>query len=149
MHVAKSSLNSRGGRAISGWVNGVEKLTEVAAVIRENFQITNWAYDQCIDKLDFDRAFFYADPPYLHNVRTGSRYYQHEFSEQDHRELAHRLNCIKGKAMVSGYFSEIYNDELYEGWRLVRFPIRNNHIRKKEAPEECIWMNYYLMGNSD
>jgi len=62
---------------------------------------------------------FYADPPYLPQVRDPGRDYRHETTEADHIELAQALNRVKGMVMVSGYESPLY-EELYRGWRVVK-----------------------------
>jgi len=139
-HMAKTQVNSKGGETVSKWNNAIEKLHEVAEVIRSNFQITNWTYQTCIDKIDFDKAFFYCDPPYHKQSRNSYDDYKFEFSDTDHEELADRLNNINGMAMVSGYDCELMND-LYHRWRKVKLPVKKNNIRSGEV-QEVIWMNY-------
>ena len=63
-HMAKKHVNASGGETVSRWNNAIEKLHDVADVIRSNFQIINGSYSDCIDRIDHPKAFFYADPPY-------------------------------------------------------------------------------------
>lgn len=49
--------------------------------------------------------------------------------------------------MVSGYDCPLMR-ELYDDWRMVRFPFKRNNIRSNivngtgTIMQECIWMNY-------
>ena len=70
-HMCKQHINAQGGEGVSRWRNGVEKLHEVAAEIRNNFQIMNCDYMEAIDRIDFPGAFFYCDPPYPLESRGG------------------------------------------------------------------------------
>lgn len=141
-HCAKSHVNARGGETVSRWNNAIEKLHEVAEVIRGNFQITNLDYKDCIDRLDFPNAFFYADPPYPLECRASSNDYKYEFSDDKHRELSDRLHSIKGKAMISSYDCPLMR-ELYGDWNMIKFPVKKNNIRSSEV-QEVIWINYDL-----
>lgn len=134
----------------SMWSNSIDKLQTVAEEIRRNIQITNGTYADCIDKLDFPEAFFYADPPYPLECRGShdkGRDYTFDFTDDEHRRLAQRLHRIEGKAMVSGYDCPLMK-ELYGDWRIVRFPIKRNYIRSNivngsgTIMQECVWMNY-------
>src|SRR5690606_2824621 len=100
-HMAKTQVNAQGGETVSKWNNAIEKLHDVAEVIRSNFQITNFDFSDCIDKIDFEKAFFYCDPPYPEETRASFNDYKFEFSTEKHIELAKKLHSIKGMAMVS------------------------------------------------
>lgn len=79
----------------------------------------------------------YADPPYVHSTRKRSRIYQHEYTDDDHRELLLRLASLPCFVMISGYESELYSG-LLNGWRTVRFNAKTH----SGVREECVWMNY-------
>lgn len=139
-HLAKMHVNASGGETVSRWNNAIIKLYKVADVIRTNFQIINSSYDSCIDRLDFDKAFFYADPPYSKQSRKSFNDYKFEFSDEDHFNLSEKLHSINGLAMVSGYDCELMN-ELYKDWRKVKFQVKKNNIRSGDV-QEVVWMNY-------
>jgi DNA adenine methylase len=139
-HMAKQHTNARGGETVSRWNNALEKLHDVAEVIRSNFQITNLDYLECIDKIVFPKAFFYCDPPYVAESRKSFNDYKFEFSQADHICLSDKLHSIDALAMVSGYNSELYND-LYHDWTKITFPTKLNNIRSGEVTE-IIWINY-------
>lgn len=140
-HMAKQHVNAQGGETISKWNNAIEKLHEVAEVIRSNFQIINGSYEAVIDRLDFDRVFFYADPPYPIECRASRNDYKFEFSDDDHRSLSEKLHSVKGHAMVSGYDCALMN-ELYKDWNKTIFRSKQNSIRSGKVVQEVIWTNY-------
>jgi DNA adenine methylase len=64
-------------------------------------------------------TLFYLDPPYLHSTRAATDAYLHEMTEADHRELLDRLLLCRGKVILSGYPSDLY-DRTLAGWRRSR-----------------------------
>lgn len=147
-HMAKQHVNAQGGETVSRWYNGVEKLHAVAQEIRRNFQITNDDFTECIDRVDFPGAFFYCDPPYPAESRSGNgKDYMFDFTDADHELLAWKLHQIRGKAMISGYDCRLM-DYLYDDWYKVKFPIKRNNICSNivngsgTIMQECVWMNY-------
>lgn len=139
-HMAKTQLNANRGETVSRWNNAIEKLYDVAEIIRTDFQITNLDYRDCIKKIDNKNAFFYPDPPYAKESRKSYNDYKYEFTDDNHRELAELVHNIKGMAMVSGYNCNLM-DELYGDWYKTEFPIKKNNIRSSEV-QEVIWTNY-------
>jgi DNA adenine methylase len=139
-HMAKSQVNAKGGETVSRWNNAIDKLLNVAAIIRENFQITNYDYLECIEKTDFSGAFFYCDPPYPKETRASFNEYAFEFTTEQHIELSEALHNIQGRAMISSYDNELY-DKLYADWRKIPLPVKKNNIRTKSV-QEVIWVNY-------
>lgn len=145
-HMAKTKANCYGGETVRRWNNAIPKLERVAKIIRDNFQITNYNYLECIDIMDFPKAFFYCDPPYPKETRASYNDYKFEFTQKDHIQLAERLHKIKGYAMVSSYQSDLY-DELYKDWNKVKLPIKKNNIRSGEV-QEIIYFNYLNISES-
>lgn len=139
-HMVKTKLYTHSGETVTKWNNAIEKLHQVAEIIRSNFQITNWDWSEALDKIDYHKAFFYVDPPYSKRSRASFNDYKFEFTDEDHHRLAEKLHTIKGLAMVSGYDCTLMN-ELYGDWRKVKFPVKKNNIRSSEV-QEVIWMNY-------
>lgn len=64
---------------------------------------------------DAPDTLHYVDPPYTHKERGTDSRYRLEFSEADHRRLAEALNAMRGRVVLSGYRSDLY-DDLYQGW---------------------------------
>lgn len=140
-HMAVNHLNANRGETVSKWKNAVNKLTEIAFVLRDNIQFTNFDYKDFISKTDSPNTFFYEDPPYVESVRASKNDYKYEFTTNDHIDLADINNKLKAKVMISGYDSDLYSKELYKDWVKVEFPKKKNNIRSGEV-QEVIWMNY-------
>lgn len=62
--------------------------------------IENMSFEKLIERYDKKDALFYLDPPYY----GSEKYYQIQFSEDNHKMLAEMLKNIKGKFLLS------YND---------------------------------------
>jgi DNA adenine methylase len=115
----------------------IERIRRVQIICRPALDvIRNW---------DSPATLFYCDPPYLHETRhAGSRdVYGYEMSEQEHRGLAKVLGKCKGKVVLSGYPSGLY-DELYRSWRTVNIEIANHAAggKTKSRMREVLWMNW-------
>jgi DNA adenine methylase len=93
-----------------------------------------------ITRFDTPETLFYCDPPYVKAVagRDASRVYEHSMSDEDHKTLASLLHSIKGMAIVSGYASDLYDQELYPDWKRVetrsRVSARGNRV-------EVLWIS--------
>lgn len=87
------------------------------------------------------RELVYCDPPYVMSARRGGAMYRHEFSDQDHRDLASLLSAIESRVMVSGYRCPLY-DELFAGWRRVDFQGWTRHGPALES----VWLNFDAAG---
>jgi DNA adenine methylase len=65
---------------------------------------------------------FYCDPPYVFATRRSvgrkNHLYEHEMTDEDHRELAEALHKVEGMVVLSGYRSDLYL-ELYPNWTFV------------------------------
>jgi len=119
--------------------NSVEKLGGIVERL-QNLQIENLDYKLLLDKYDRPGTFFYADPPYELKERNYKKFYQNEFTDEDHRKLSEKLHKIKGLAMISHYETKLYK-ELYKDWNIIRFkPV--GHAIKKGKQKECVWINY-------
>ena len=138
-HLATKKVNCNGGETVSRWNNSFEKLSAIAEVLRRSCQITNYSYEECIERIDFENAFFYADPPYPNESRTSHSDYKFDFSDDDHYRLSERLHQLKGKVMISGYNCNMMND-LYYDWQKIVLPSKRNNFRKTPV-QECIWFN--------
>lgn len=103
--------------------------------------IENRPAAQVIQCHDSPETLFYVDPPYLHSTRNFRRRnasYEFELTDEDHRELAALLHSVKGMVVISGYASDLYDRELYVGWRRVE----RKHICDGGRPRtEVLWIN--------
>ena len=134
-------LTSRAGMAgaVSRWLGSIDGLPEIAQRF-QRVQIENAPALEVLRRYDTEQTVFYLDPPYVHSVRGDSSAYGYEMTDAEHRELADTLQTIRGRAVLSGYRTDLY-DRLYKDWRRVDAPVRNCHSVRKPR-QECLWMNF-------
>jgi DNA adenine methylase len=126
----------------SEWLSAVDGLAAVHARLRR-VVLENLPALELIRKHDGARTLFYCDPPYLHGTRTARDAYAFEMGEGDHRELLELLRQCRGKVMLSGYPSSLY-DAALAGWTRHTFELPNNAAGgpKKERETEVLWCNF-------
>lgn len=126
----------------SAWLSSVEGLPEAHYRLKR-VVIENLPAVKVIVKEDSFNTLFYLDPPYLHETRVSIGEYEHEMTLEDHKELLDLIQTCKGKVMISGYPSELYNTKL-KNWNKHTFDLPNNASQKKEKErkEETVWCNY-------
>jgi site-specific DNA-adenine methylase len=83
------------------------------------------------------RVLIYADPPYLHETRTSTKRYRHEYTAHDHRQLLATLRTVPASVMISGYPSKLY-DALLADWRSIEFQA----MTRGGVRTEKLWMNF-------
>jgi DNA adenine methylase len=128
----------------SSWLSAIDGLADVRDRMR-GVVISCRPALEVIRRQDDAKTLFYLDPPYLHETRVTKQDYQHEMTPEDHEDLLAVLGEIKGRFVLSGYRSKMYNDfaEAF-GWRMVSREIDNKASSKSKKPtkEECLWMNF-------
>jgi DNA adenine methylase len=127
---------------VNAWLSCVEGLPAVAARLRDVLILNRPAVD-IIKKHDGPHTLFYCDPPYLHQTRSATEVYDHEMTEADHRQLLDTLLTVKGKVMLSGYASDLYDEKL-AGWTRHTFDLPNNAAggKTKSRETEVLWCNF-------
>jgi DNA adenine methylase len=85
----------------------------------------------------------YCDPPYLPGTRAAPDVYGCEMTEAGHRELLETLLACRGKVIVSGYPSGLYDTEL-AGWSRYTLDVANHAAggRRKRRKAKTLWCNY-------
>lgn len=121
---------------VSVWNKMPEQIAEAAARLK-GVQIENRPALDLIKKFNYDNVLIYADPPYLLNTRAGKQY-RCEMSEQDHVDLLAALVKHKGKVILSGYPSEMYDREL-RGWQKIQ---RKSYNQNSDQRTEVLWCNF-------
>jgi DNA adenine methylase len=126
----------------SAWLTAVEGLPAVHARL-SRVAILNRLAVEVIQSQDGPGTLFYCDPPYLHSARTAPDVYGHEMTEGDHRELLDLLRTIRGRVMLSGYPSELY-DRALAGWARHTFDLPNHAASgpSKGRETEVLWCNF-------
>ena len=127
---------------VSEWLGAVEGLAAVHARLKRVLIESRPALE-IIQREDTTGTLFYLDPPYLPETRATTDAYAYEMSAVDHRQLLDVLTQCKGKAMVSGYPSALY-DEMLSGWNRHTFDLPNNAAGGKEKARETevLWCNF-------
>lgn len=134
-------LTSRAGMAgaVSRWLGSVEGLAEIAQRL-QRVQIENAPAVEVVGRYDTADTVFYLDPPYIHSARGDSAAYGFEMTNDEHVELSEVLHSIRGRAVLSGYRTELY-DQFYADWRREDAPVRICHS-VRQPRQESAWMNF-------
>jgi DNA adenine methylase len=143
--ITKTRTRARMNNEVSAWLSAVDGLPVVHARLRRVLVLPPQTALRVIDKFDVPETFFYLDPPYLHETRVTTGEYAHEMTEADHRALLERLCPLKGKFILSGYWSTLYGEyEGLMGWERheIKVPNQASGAKKKEKKTECLWMNF-------
>ena len=134
-------LTSRAGMAgaVSRWLGSVEGLAEIAQRL-QRVQIENAPALEVIARYDTPKTLFYVDPPYVHATRGDSAAYGYEMTDEEHIELADALKGVRGRVVVSGYRSTLYED-LFADWVRLDAPERLCNASKTYR-QESAWLNF-------
>ena len=127
---------------VSEWLSAVDGLPDVHARL-SRVLIENMPAIHMIRREDAPETLFYCDPPYLHETRQATTAYAFEMTESDHQELLDVICQCKGKVMLSGYPSELYDRKLAD-WTRYTFDLPNHAANGKEKRRETevLWCNF-------
>ena len=131
--------NNRGKSVIKDW-NSVEHLWAIVWRLKQAF-IENDDALKVIERYDQPHTLFYLDPPYLAHTRTDrwkETAYQHEIDVDYHQALLDKLQTIRGMAVISGYPSTLYEEQL-SGWQRIETTARTTNTSKTAT--ETIWLS--------
>ncbi len=134
-------LTSRAGMAgaVSRWLGSIDGLPEIVQRL-QRVQIENAPALEIIERYDTKDTLFYLDPPYVHKSRGDIKAYGNEMTDLEHIELACLLRSIKGKAVISGYRTALY-DDLFMKWNRIDAPVKICNSSKGER-QESLWLNF-------
>ncbi len=140
--LSRTRTRRRMNEQASAWLTAVQGLPAVHARLRRVAVLSRPALD-VIRTQDGPGTLFYCDPPYLPRTRAAPDAYAHEMTEHDHRRLLDALLGVKGRAMLSGYPSALYDDAL-AGWTRHTFELPNNAAggARKARETEVLWCNF-------
>jgi DNA adenine methylase len=140
------SERKRGGKP--GDQNAWETMTEQLPLLAErikSFVIINKKFLEVFKVWDEEKTFIYIDPPYLPATRSvgSTDIYDNEMSTEDHVDMLSAVRNARGKVMISGYPSSLYNKYL-KGWKTTKKELVNHSSQQKvkEKRVEQLWMNY-------
>lgn len=134
-------LTSRAGMAgaVSRWLGAVDGLPEIAQRLLR-VQIENAPALEILSRYDDEKTLFYLDPPYVHESRGDSSAYGNEMTNWDHIQLGEALRNIRGRAVISGYRTRLY-DELFKDWNRIDAPEKLCNS-SKGFRQESLWVNF-------
>ena len=134
-------LTSRAGMAgaVSRWLGSAEGLPQIVQRL-QRVQIEHAPALEVIRRYDAKDTVFYLDPPYVHAARGDAAAYGHEMTDGEHEDLAGTLNRIRGRAILSGYRTNLY-DRLFAQWRRIDAPERLCRSARKPR-RESLWLNF-------
>lgn len=133
----RSNSNRSGTTPAHDWKNYADKISMLTERLG-GVVIENLPAEMIIKRFDTPQTLFYIDPPYLHSTRTKAKRYKYEMTDEDHIRLAGQLKSVKGKVIISGYASSLY-DELYRDWHREEKMTFADGAKKRK---ECIWLNF-------
>ena len=133
------SRNTRSRTSVDDWNNN-RHLQVVAERLKE-VQIESGDALTIIRRYDEPGTLFYVDPPYIQGSR-GKHWnraaYANEYTDEQHRQLSDVLHTVKGKVVLSGYTSPLY-DKLYGDWQMVERKACKDNGTKTAV--ECLWLS--------
>ena len=134
----RSNSNRSGSTPAHDWANYSELLgfliERLVGVVIENRDACEVMLQQ-----DGENTLHYVDPPYVFSSRADfSKDYAHEMDDASHQSLLETLKGLKGKVVLSGYDSKLYNDAL-GGWHRVEKEARADGAKKRV---EVLWLNH-------
>lgn len=143
-HCVLTSRASMSG-AVSRWLGAIDGLPEIVQRL-QRVQIENAPALEIIERYDTEETLFYLDPPYVHESRNDSKAYGHEMTDAEHIELAELLHSIKGRAVLSGYRSRLY-DKLFAEWTRLDASLKTCNSSKGKR-QESLWLNFDIKRNN-
>lgn len=129
---------------VSSWLTAVDGLPAVHERLKRVLILNRGALD-VIRQQDGPDTLFYIDPPYLHETRATTSDYACEMTREQHGELLQALAAIKGKFLLSGYRSALYDEAAAgQGWNRHDFDLPNHAAagESKRRMTECVWVNF-------
>jgi DNA adenine methylase len=142
--LSKTRTRRKMNEQVSSWLSAIDGLPDVHERLVP-VVILNKEALEVIESEDSEETLFYVDCPYLPETRNTKSDYEFEMTRVQHSDLLHVLGRVKGKFILSGYRSELYDKaEKEHGWRSEEFQIVNNASSKskKDKKTEVVWMNY-------
>lgn len=139
------SNRKRGGKPgdVNAWETFTGHFLPLICERLKDVEVSNQNVCELLPAVDGPDLFTYIDPPYLPSTRTAKSAYNVEMTEAEHMRLAGVVMGLKGKVLVSGYYSPLYL-KLYKGWKMHVREVANHssQSKKKERRLECMWANF-------
>jgi DNA adenine methylase len=107
---------------VLAWLTAIDGLAEFHwRMSRVQIESSDWR--KCLRLYNARQTFVYLDPPYIWSTRSGGTY-EHEMTDDDHKEMVEVLLSYKGMVMLSGYPHPIYEPLEEAGWVRSEFEVQ-------------------------
>lgn len=140
-------------RLVNDYLRGIDDTLPIVISRLRTLIVENKSYEYILDKYDSKDTLFYLDPPYIHDTRQEKSrdIYDHEMTNDMHKDLVKRLLNIKGKFILSGYDHPIYaplSEGKFKKIKLGSFvktcAPRFNDETRVDLGEEYLWINFEI-----
>lgn len=136
----RSIIDPNGPNVSNEWAIVWKRIEDVAYRLK-GVQIEQQDAIKLLKRYSRPNVLTYVDPPYLLQTRS-KRMYQNEIDEDYHIELLTVLKEFKGKVILSGYESDMYNQYL-KGWSKLHF---QQSAEAGASRTEVLWCNFEPSG---
>ncbi len=126
-----------GSLPVHGWTTMPDTVRATAERVR-GVVIEQRPAVQVMRDHDSQDTVFYVDPPYLPETRDRGADYRHEMTRQDHADLLTVLRELRGRVIVSGYASPMYDEALRDWHRLEVAALADRALPRTEV----IWCSF-------
>jgi DNA adenine methylase len=133
---SKSGLKKSFYAGSSTWSKIIKELTLIPERINK-CTILNIPIFEVLKVWDEENTLWYLDPPSVPSIKEEKNKFS-EMSIDDHIQLISFAKNSRGKVIISGNSSTLYNRSL-KGWKVKR---KNTSKSKKNGKIEVLWMNY-------
>ena len=130
------------------WNEYPERITHAIKRLKDVY-IENDDALKIIKQYDSEETLFFVDPPYLCSTRdSGTKAYKHDLTDDQHIELLDLLLSTKGKVILSGYRSDLYEEKL-KSWKMLCKSTQASGALGGVSREEILWINPQAKKQSD
>lgn len=134
----RANSNRSGTTGARDWLNYPDALVKVVERMR-GVTIESRDARDVMQQHDGTDTLHYVDPPYVFSTRSdSSKDYAHELNDDEHADLLRFLQCLKGKVILSGYPSALYDSALTDWRRVDRVAFADGAKKRIEV----LWMNF-------
>lgn len=137
----RSNSNRSGTTPAHDWKNYAEAAFDFIERFR-GIVIENKGAIEILERHDQPDALHYIDPPYVASSRDAGMDYRFEMTDAEHYSLGEIIKTLRGKVIISGYQSTLY-EEIYGDWNRVE----RHALADGASPRtEILWMNFKTEG---
>lgn len=138
----RANINQNGSKIVE-WNHLDKRILAVAGRLKDA-QIENQDAFQLLERYNRPGVLAYVDPPYLMSTRS-KRHYAYEFGDADHEALLDQLVNFKGKVIISGYGSDMYDEYLSSWWKATKVA----SVETGGKRTEVVWCNFPIKEASE